>query len=420
MRGVIGALCVFLALSMLVTPACSTFFISKKIEIEIGKGVAEQIRQGNAIVTDPEKLARVQRIGQQLVAESVRKDDIPYAFTIIKKNEINAFALLGGPIFIYEPLLDMMETDDELAFVLSHEMSHIDRQHGRKNLDKAIWEKALMGAAFGKSSEIVQSAVGLGYEALVCGHSRHQENEADEFGIHYMEEAGFNPKGAMLALAKLGGERYRGSLGRLYKTHPPTPERIERARTQIAEEWPDHPEYLPAESEEAGAGVVGTTEHATPFEGTSREVGVIAHGELIGELNLDWHKGLPRVALVGYPRGDTNQVFTEICSVLVSGTEYELPLPGQVAESWFQAGYNGVFQLFAYYDENQDACFRPGDDAPFGLADIKLIYNRRERQINELVLGWNTIEVKNLSAGEVRVTHDFGNTSIDIAKIKDR
>lgn len=215
-----------LALSLTLGSA-QLILIGRNQEIEIGKEVAQQIEQQYGLWDDPYQTRRVERIGRSLVAVCDRKD-MPYTFKILnERKELNAVTAPGGFIYITRALLEALESDDELAFVLGHEIGHVCGDHIRKQLSQAMVGSLLLDILTGGASRLVQIGTDLMFALYQRGYSRQHERDADSRGVRYMKAAGYNPVAAITALKKLGMERYRG-INKWFATHPDVPERIQR------------------------------------------------------------------------------------------------------------------------------------------------------------------------------------------------
>ncbi|MFA0751840.1 MAG: hypothetical protein SLRJCFUN_002243 [Candidatus Fervidibacter sp.] len=215
-----------LALSLTLGSA-QLILISRNQEIEIGKEVAKELEQRYGVWDDPQQTRRVERIGRSLVAVCDRKD-MPYTFKILnERKELNAVTAPGGFIYITRALLEALDSDDELAFVLGHEIGHVCGDHIRKQLSQAMAGSLLLDILTGGASRIVQIGTDLMFALYQRGYSRQHERDADARGVRYMKAAGYNPIAAITALKKLGMERYRG-INKWFATHPDVPERIQR------------------------------------------------------------------------------------------------------------------------------------------------------------------------------------------------
>jgi len=237
---------------LIFAPASSQLIlISRNQEIEIGKEVAAALEKRYGVWDDPEQTRRIERIGRSLVAVCERKD-MPYTFKILnERKELNAMAAPGGFIYITRALLEALESDDEVAFVLGHEIGHIAGDHIRKQLSQAIAGSILLDILTGGSSQLVRIGADIMFSLYQSGYSRQHERDADTRGVRYMKAAGYNPVAAITALKKLGMERYKG-LVRWFGTHPDIPSRIQR----IADMLGVDPETLQPLPQGAKSGVL--------------------------------------------------------------------------------------------------------------------------------------------------------------------
>lgn len=227
------------ALLLSTTAFSQLILISRDQEIEIGKEVAAALEKEYGVWDDPEQTRRIERIGRSLVAVCERKD-MPYTFKILnEQKELNAMAAPGGFIYITRALLEALESDDEVAFVLGHEIGHVTGDHIRKQLSQAIAGSLLLDILTGRASQLVRIGTDIMFSLYQSGYSRQHERDADSRGVRYMKAAGYNPVAAITALKKLGMERYKGLI-RWFGTHPDVPSRIQR----IAEMLKVDPETL--------------------------------------------------------------------------------------------------------------------------------------------------------------------------------
>jgi predicted Zn-dependent protease len=211
--------------------------ISDSQEVGLGQQFDAQVRSEAKVLADQQWQDHFNDIGQRLVAVCDRKN-IEYHFTVIESDDINAFATPGGYVYVYTGLLKLMESEAELAAVTSHEISHIVARHSVKRLQQALGLSVLIELVTGESdSKTLETAIGIGLGVALSGYSRSNEREADDFGIHYMAQAGFNPKGAVdmfehMAAASPGKRNF---FENLLATHPETQERISNANAQVGQ-----------------------------------------------------------------------------------------------------------------------------------------------------------------------------------------
>jgi predicted Zn-dependent protease len=151
----------------------------------------------------------VNEVGARVAAHARRK--LNYRFHLIEdKGFINAFAIPGGHVFIGQGLLDRMTSEDELAFILGHELEHIDHYHA---VERVQIDAKLKSVNLEVVSEIAQIPMSL----WQAGYSKDQEFEADREGLRLAVAAGYSPQGAVKMTEELA------KLDREYVIHAETP-----------------------------------------------------------------------------------------------------------------------------------------------------------------------------------------------------
>jgi len=208
-------------------------------EVGIGAGMAEQVETTETVLPDSLWQNYLDGVGQSIVRVCDRQD-IDYHFKVIESDQVNAFAVPGGYVYFYTGLLREMDNEAEMAAVMAHEISHVVGRHGIKRLQQALGVALAYQLVFGGegAGEAMDAAIGVGMTLVFAGYSRDAEREADQFGIHYMVGAGYDPQGAIgmfETLAELGGGDSSNVFESLARSHPETQERIANAHAQIAE-----------------------------------------------------------------------------------------------------------------------------------------------------------------------------------------
>ncbi len=240
MGGVV-TLCVLMALALtgcagVVKNLGDINLISTQEEVEMGAQFAEQIEQELVILEDPELTSYVNSICQNLVRHSQRQD-IEYGVKIVRSDEINAFAVMGGFMYFNVGFLRAAESESELAGVAAHEIGHIVGRHSAKHFSKQIGIAMIAQLILGENPDMLKS---LAANVLAMGammrYSREAEREADAYAIEEMVGAGYDPQGLVTFFEKIRDmeKRTPGAVERFFATHPPTEERLETARMKVA------------------------------------------------------------------------------------------------------------------------------------------------------------------------------------------
>src|SRR5882672_8785905 len=223
-------------------------------EIALGKGAAQEVERSAKMVTDPVVTEYVNRVGQNLVRNSDAK--VPFTIKVIDSDEINAFALPGGFFYVNSGLILHADEEAELAGVMSHEIAHVAARHGTRNATKgeiaqfASIPLILLGPG-GWAGYGLYQGLNLAIPIGFLKFSRDNEREADFLGLQYMYKAGYDPNAFVSFFEKIEAEerRHPGSIPKLFSTHPPTPERVQKAQEEIATILPARDEYIVTTSE---------------------------------------------------------------------------------------------------------------------------------------------------------------------------
>jgi len=223
-------------------------------EIALGKQAAMEVEKSSKLITDPVVTEYVNRIGQNLVRNSDAK--VPFTIKVIDSDQINAFALPGGFFYVNSGLILRADEEAELAGVMGHEIAHVAARHGTRNATKgeiaqfATIPLILLGpggwAGYGLY-EGLNMAIPLGFLKF----SRDNEREADYLGLQYMYKAGYDPNAFVSFFEKIEAEekRHPGSIPKVFSTHPPTPDRVQKAQEEITTILPVRDEYIVTTSE---------------------------------------------------------------------------------------------------------------------------------------------------------------------------
>jgi len=192
-------------------------------EAAAGQSFAQSIKAQSKMVNNTEQLKYLNDIGQRL-AKLMGRDEFEYEFNIIEDPTPNAFALPGGKIFFHTGMLELMDSEAELAGVLAHEIAHSVLSHSYKR----IGESALTGTA----TNLITSMLGRGAGAasnvggllLSQRFSRDKEKQSDILGLRVLDAAGYSADGLYNVMAKL--KRLSGGGATLLSSHPASEERM--------------------------------------------------------------------------------------------------------------------------------------------------------------------------------------------------
>ncbi len=203
-----------------------------------------KLSEEGKIVTDPAVTARVERITRKLVAQAkvMRPASARWAWevkVIDEPNEVNAWCMAGGKMALYTGLLQKLKpSDDELAQVMGHEISHALANHTAERMSVAMASSlgvTILGAATDSNELAMAGAVVAAKLAVELPNSRQGESEADEIGIELAARAGYDPRAAVTLWQKMG-QVGGATPPQFLSTHPSPGNRQERLR-MLAEKW---------------------------------------------------------------------------------------------------------------------------------------------------------------------------------------
>jgi predicted Zn-dependent protease len=201
----------------------------------------------NALNPNPQQTERVHAIANRLIAQTsaFRPDAANWKWevNVQESKEVNAYCLPGGKIMVYTGLIDKLHpTDDELANVMGHEISHALREHGRERMSRAYAQQiGLVGlaVALGATSKDRNAAANtmmIGSTvtalALTLPNSREAEREADRMGLELAARAGYNPNAAITLWQKMGAQG-SSKPPEWLSTHPSEDSRIKELQSLI-------------------------------------------------------------------------------------------------------------------------------------------------------------------------------------------
>ncbi len=228
-----------LAGTLLIAQGCVT---SSQVAT-MGHEQAAQVEQSMGLVSEKKPGQYVVAIGKKLAALSELPGG-PWTFQVVDTPEPNAFALPGGHIYVSRGLLALVNSEDELAGVIGHEIGHVTARHSEKRIRATLGTApvviatGLAGAAASivspKLGSIVAGSGQLLTASVVAPFSRSQENQADRIGQELAAKAGYSPWGLSTFLHSLGREdkleRGEERKSNFLDTHPMTPERVARTK----------------------------------------------------------------------------------------------------------------------------------------------------------------------------------------------
>lgn len=197
------------------------------LEAMLGAEVAGFIEYYYRVSNDPSRHARLEKIGRQVLADNgftKRR----YLFTALNSDEINAFAAPAGYIYVTTGMMDAVESDDELAAVIAHEIVHVEKEHGvqqYRRAQRAATIGLLVSILSGTDLSILADFV---RELVMRGYDRGYELDADRYGYMYARRTDYKPEAMFTVLGKIYDMELSSNVkvATWMRTHPKADDRV--------------------------------------------------------------------------------------------------------------------------------------------------------------------------------------------------
>ncbi|HIK14487.1 MAG TPA: M48 family metalloprotease [Leptolyngbyaceae cyanobacterium M33_DOE_097] len=200
--------------------------LSDRQEVALGNQINQEVLRQVRLNRDRQLNAYINDIGQRLVKTSTRRQ-IPYTFQVVQSDQVNAFATMGGFVYVNTGLIKAADNEAQLASVMAHEIGHIVGRHAVNQMK----EQATVGLGAAAAGLNRNQAVALGVElALRRPHSRKAEYEADSLGLRMLANSGYAPSAMPAFMKKLVSASQPPTF---LSTHPATTDRIARMNEMI-------------------------------------------------------------------------------------------------------------------------------------------------------------------------------------------
>ncbi len=213
----------------------NVYALTTSEEQKIGEEVVREVESKFTLIRDPFILEYLNKLGQDILKQAGAQP-YPFHFYLLKDPQLNAFSVPGGHVFVTTGIVEIMNSEGELAGLLGHEIGHVTRHHvsrmieQQKKIGLATIAAALLGVLAGDPTIATAAIAGsmATAQTLMLKFSREDEDEADISGFKYMSKAGFDPKDMIELFDKL---RRWGSFGSegipaYMQTHPLTGDRM--------------------------------------------------------------------------------------------------------------------------------------------------------------------------------------------------
>ena len=186
-------------------------YVLDETEVELGTQLAAQIEEEQRLHSNRRLQSYIQRIAEAMIPFALEdRPGIEYHIKVIDApEEINAFAVPGGFIYVYSGLLLVAEDEAEIAGVLAHEIGHIVGRHSINQLAARLGMGLLITLTLGEDLELLGQ---IGASLASARFSRDDEREADTFGVRYSIAAGYDPHGLLRFFCKTERTRRASAL----------------------------------------------------------------------------------------------------------------------------------------------------------------------------------------------------------------
>ena len=220
---------------------------SVESEVALGKEYSSVVEADLRLFDDPIVAGYVNGIGQQLVIHSDAK--VGFTIKVVDSDELNAFTLPGGFLYVNYGVILAAENEAELAAVMAHEVAHVAARHATRQMTRAnilsLASLPLGLAGAGMLGQAVQLAVDFAKPMSMLKFSRSFETEADYLGLEYLYAAGYDPQAFISFLERASeGETNLGKWSGLFSTHPLMLSRIKKGQIEISKIFPQRDSYI--------------------------------------------------------------------------------------------------------------------------------------------------------------------------------
>ncbi len=218
-------------------------FYSVDGEIRLGQQISKDVDSEVQLLRLSALTQLVNNVGSRLREASPDQafKIFPYSFHVVDSSEVNAFALPGGPVYVNSAIIELCDTEDQLASVLGHEMSHVAARHATEMLTtQNITQLALIAAISVipiPLPPIAWEGAKLAYVLSLLKYSRGKEAEADRLGLQLMNAAGYDPTEMAVVFRKLSEQQHSlpSVVERFFSSHPLSEERMRAAEKLAAD-----------------------------------------------------------------------------------------------------------------------------------------------------------------------------------------
>jgi predicted Zn-dependent protease len=229
-----------------VTGKKQLMLVSREQEIQMDRQYSPmQLSNDYGKVQDLGLNQYVDSVGKAM-ASKTHRPDMPYSFRVVNATYVNAYAFPGGTIACTRGIMLALDNEAELAALLGHELGHVNARHSAEQMSKSTITQTVVGgltvlagtqgAAYG---QIASQLGSISAGALLASYSRDNEREADDLGMRYMVDSGYNPRGmvGLMDVLRSMSEHKPSTIDLMFATHPMSDERYETAVATVRQRY---------------------------------------------------------------------------------------------------------------------------------------------------------------------------------------
>jgi Zn-dependent protease with chaperone function len=201
-------------------------------DIQLGREASAEIEKELPLLKDPQVTRYVSDLGHRLTKFAPGESNYPWTFKVVDSQEINAFALPGGFIYVNRGVLEAADNEAQVAGVMAHEIGHVVMRHGTNRASHAMLAQmplAIFGSVLGRSTslgaQLAQLGIGLGVNSILLKNSRTAESQSDQMGTYMLYHAGHDPH-AMAEFFDIIQKKYPQRTIEFFSDHPNPENRI--------------------------------------------------------------------------------------------------------------------------------------------------------------------------------------------------
>ncbi len=223
-----------------VTGEHELMLLTEEDEIRLGQQTDSQVVSEYGVYKDAQLMAYLNDMGKRLAKVSHRPG-LPYAFKVLDTPVVNAFAVPGGYVYFTRGILANLNSEAELAGVMGHELGHITARHSAQQYSRAQMTQLALGGAmmFSQTLRALEPLAQMGVGLLFLSYSRDNEREADDLGVAYSSQAGYDASHMALffgTLERMKPTSDKSGLPEWFSTHPDPEDRIGAVQRE-AKKW---------------------------------------------------------------------------------------------------------------------------------------------------------------------------------------